>query len=136
LAAAGKGEATTLQAEDLSDWTPRIDPKANAGGVLVKVPAGTSKTVSLVFAVFEQGLVTQGIDARFFYMNYFPRVEAVANFLLANAQRVRESCVNFDGRVSGACGDARKLAVFASGVRAYNALTQLVDSATPTGPAA
>jgi hypothetical protein len=136
LAAAGKGEATTLQAEDLSDWTPRIDPKANAGGVLVKVPAGTSKTVSLVFAVFEQGLVTQGIDARFFYMNYFPRVEAVANFLLANAQRVRESCVNFDGRVSGACGDARKLAVFASGVRAYNALTQVVDSATPTGPAA
>ena len=131
-----KDEVGTLQADDLRDLSPRIVPHAQTGGIVIKVAPRTSKTVTLVFAAYQQGLVTQGIDTRYFYTNYFPRVEAVANYLLHNSQRVRESCASFDGRTATACGSAPKLALFARGVRAYNARTQVLDSTTPTGPAA
>ena len=95
-AAPVKDEIATLQSDDLGDLSPRIEPAASAGGIVIRVPARTMKTVPLAFAAYTQGLVTQGIDARYFYASYFPRGETVANFLLQNAQRVRESCISFD----------------------------------------
>ena len=100
------------------------------------MPPRATRTVTLVFAVYRQGLATQGLDGRYFYTNYFPRVEAAANFLLANAPRVRESCANFDARTAAACGDPHRLAVFSHAVRAFNARTQVLDTVTPTGPVA
>ena len=74
------------------------------------------------------------------YTNYFQRVEAVANFLLQNAARVRESCDGFDSRAFSACGDPHKFKILAQAVRAYDASTQVVESpnppvsSTPHGP--
>ena len=135
-AAPVKDQIATFQSDNLADFSPRIEPAANTGGIVIQVPARTTRTVTLVFAVYRQGLVTQGIDGRFFYTNYFPRLEAVANFLLANAQRLRESCANFDARTASAAGDPHRLAVFSHAVRAFNARTQVIDSVTPAGPAA
>ena len=135
-AAPVQDEIATMQSENLADFSPRVEPAASAGGVVIGVPPRTSRTVSFAFAAYCQGLVTQGIDARYFYANYFPRVETVANFLLQNAQRVRESCISFDARTAGACADPHKLAVFSTAIRLYEASTQALDSATPTGPAA
>jgi xylan 1,4-beta-xylosidase len=135
-AAPVKDEIATLQSDHLPDFTPRIEPAARTGGIIIKVPARATRTVTLVFAVYRQGLVTQGIDARYYYTNYFPRLEAVANFLLANAARVREACTNFESRAAAACGDPHRLAVFSHAVRAFNARTQVIDSVTPAGPVA
>jgi xylan 1,4-beta-xylosidase len=135
-AAPVKDEVATLQAENLTSLTARIDPRAQAGGVTIQVPPRTSKTVAVAFAAYEQGVVTQGLDARYFYTNYFPRVEAVANYLLHNSQRVRETCTSFDARTETACASPHKLTLLAQGVRAYNAGTQVLDATTPVGPAA
>jgi hypothetical protein len=135
-AAPVKDEVATLQAHDIAELAPRIEPAADTGGVVIRVAGRAARTVTLVFAAYTQGLVTTGVDARYFYANYFPRVETVANFLLQNANRVRESCVSFDARTTAACADPHKLAVFSTAIRAYDAPTQVLDSATPTGPAA
>jgi xylan 1,4-beta-xylosidase len=131
-----KDEVATLHSENLGDLTPRIDPAAQSGGVVIKVAPRSSKTVALVFAGYQAGLATQGIDGRYYYTNYFPRVEAVANFLLHNAQRVRESAASFDARAAAACGSSQRLGLFARAVRAYNARTQVVEAATPAGAVA
>jgi xylan 1,4-beta-xylosidase len=135
-AAPVKDQIATLQSDNFADFSPRLEPAANAGGIVIQVPARSTRTVNLVFAVYRQGMVTQGLDGRFFYTNYFPRLEAVANFLLANAQRLRESCANFDSRTAAAAGDPHRLAVFSHAVRAFNARTQVLDAVTPAGPAA
>ena len=148
-AGAAKGEVLTVLGEggDLArdlvrveaDGAAGINPAARAvvaGGIAIRVPPRSSRTVPLVWAVYQQGLATQGIDGRYVYTNYFPRVEAVANFLLHNSQRVRESCTSFDSRTTAACADESKLALFSQGVRAYNATGQVVEAAAPAGPAA
>lgn len=143
LAAQGvKEEVFTVQSARVGEIVARgvaegeIDPTAPSGGVAIRVAARTTKTVVLVFCTYQQGLVTQGIDTRYLYNAYFPRLEAAANFLLHNAGRVRESCASFDSRAAAACGDAQKLRLFSLGVRAYEATTQVLDGGVaPTGGA-
>src|SRR5262249_28245096 len=60
-------------------------------------------------------------------------VEAVANFLLHNRDRIVESCTGFDARAASAA-IPQQLSLFAQSVRAYNAATQVLDASTPTGP--
>ena len=79
--------------------------------------------------MYHEGSVTQGVEGRYLYTAYFPRMEAVANFLLTNAQKIRESCTSFDGRTRAACPDPEKLVLFARSVRAYEAQTQIIDAA-------
>jgi len=141
-----KNETATLQTRALASAlaTPEmpLDPSATAGGIVIKIPPRSSRTIPLVFAWYAHGPVTQGIDARCMYTNYFPRMEAVANFLLQNAARVRESCDGFDSRAFAACADPHKFRILAQALRSYDASTQVVESpnppasATPHGPAA
>ncbi len=115
-------------AEAIAAGVGVIDAKSLTGGIAIKVAARSSKTVNLVLAFYDGGSATQGISGRYLYTAYFPRVEAVANFLLQNHQKIRESCSSLDGRAKAACKDPQKLAVFAKAVRAYEAGTQLVDA--------
>jgi hypothetical protein len=109
--------------------TPAIEPGGGKGGVAMRVPARSTQTLTLAFTLYHQGIVTQGIEGRYLYTAYFPRLEAAANFLLSNAQKIRESCASFDGRVRTACPDAQKLLLFARAIRAYEAQTQILDAA-------
>ncbi|MCL2648807.1 MAG: glycoside hydrolase family 52 protein, partial [Phycisphaerales bacterium] len=130
------GGVCTVLSDDIADSLAsghsQIIPNASTGGVLIKVPARSKRTVMLVFAFYDQGNATQGIDGRYLYTVYFPRVEAVANFILANSQKIFESCTSFDGRSAAACSDPQKLAVFSQAVRAYEANSQVIDAAGPS----
>lgn len=105
-----------------------IEPGGGQGGVAMKVAAGASRVLTVVWAVHQQGTATQGIEGRYLYNAYFPRIEAAANFLLSNAQKIRESCASFDTRARTALGDGRKLLLFGRALRAYEAQTQVVDA--------
>jgi hypothetical protein len=135
-----KGEVFTVQSARFAEQVAAgegavIDATSAVGGVVIRVPAGATKTVHLVMAFFDGGggvggggSATQGIFGRYLYTAYFPRVEAVANFLLMNAQKIRESCVNLDKRLAASCEDSDKLAAFSQAVRGYEGRTQLTDS--------
>ncbi|MGN6367952.1 MAG: glycoside hydrolase family 52 protein [Phycisphaerae bacterium] len=130
-----KDEIFTVQgsslAEQIAADSSTIDPKANGGGVVIKVAARSKRVVNFAFAFYFGGSATQGSTGtagRYLYTVYFPRAEAVANFLLQNHQKVRESCASLDARTTTACGDAQKLAILSKGIRAYEANTQLVDA--------
>jgi len=131
-ATAVKEEVFTIQSDSVSDritaGTSCIEVGASTGGIAIKVAPRTKKTVNLVFAFFHQGAATQGVDARYLYNAYFQRIEAVANFILTNSQKVRESCVHFDGRVTAACSDPQKIAAYAQGAREYDAQSQVTDA--------
>jgi hypothetical protein len=132
-AQAAKDEVFTVLAADAAACViagmGAIEPGGRQGGVAVKVAPRSTRTLTLVFAVYHQGTVTQGVEGRYLYTAYFPRIEAAANFLLTNAQKIRESCSSFDGRARSACPDPEKLTLFARAVRAYEAQTQVIDSA-------
>lgn len=130
-----KDEVYTVQGTT-TDFAPRIDPRGESGGIAFKVAPRSSKTLTLAFAAYVSGAATQGIDTRYFYAQYFPRMEAVANFLLQNAARIRESCASFDTRAKAACAEEAKLRLLACGIRAGNAQTQVLEGPTPAGPAA
>jgi hypothetical protein len=134
-AAPVKDEVFTVQAANIAEHvaagTGMVEPGATAGGIAIKVAARSKKTVQLVFAFYHSGTATQGIEGRYLYTVYFPRVEAVANFILANSAKILESCTNFDSRAAAACGDSTKLAVFSQAVRTYEANTQLIDAVAP-----
>jgi len=123
-----KESVETVLADEVDFDRSQIVPGASTGGVLIRVPAREKRTVMLVFAFYDQGNVTQGIDGRYLYTSYFPRVEAVANFILANSQKILESCSSFDGRTASACGDPQKLAIFSQAMRTYEANSQVADA--------
>jgi len=136
-----KDEVFTVQAaaleEAIAAGVPAIDPTSSRGGIVVKVAPRTKRSVNLAFAFYHAGAAAQsgagigggtGAAGRYLYTVYFPRVEVVANFLLQNHQKIRESCASLDGRTAAACPDPEKLAIFARGVRAYEANMQLVDA--------
>ena len=130
-----KDEIFTVQgsalAEQIAAGSSVIDPTANGGGVVIKVAGRSKRSVNLAFAFYFGGSAAQGSTGtagRYLYTVYFPRVEAVANFLLQNHQKVRESCASLDARTASACGDSQKLAILSQGIRAYEANTQLIDA--------
>jgi xylan 1,4-beta-xylosidase len=127
-----KGEVFTVQsrsfAERLASGVPVVEAESSLGGVVIQVPARATKSVNLVLAFFDAGNATQGIHGRYLYTAYFQRIEAVANFLLLNAQKIRESCENLDKRLTEACEDSAKLSVFSRAVRTYEGRTQLTDA--------
>ncbi|HUO11043.1 MAG TPA: glycoside hydrolase family 52 protein [Phycisphaerae bacterium] len=118
-------------AEQIAGGTSAIDPTSSSGGIAIKVGPRMKRTVNLAFAFYHGGSATQSSVAtsgRYLYTVYFPRVEAVANFLLQNHQKIRESCGSLDSRTTAACGDAEKLSLISRGIRAYEANTQLIDA--------
>jgi xylan 1,4-beta-xylosidase len=130
-----KDEIYTVQgsalAEQVTAGGALIDATANGGGVAIQVAGRSKRTVNFAFAFYLGGSATQGSTGtagRYLYTVYFPRVEAVANFLLQNHQKVRESCASLDARAASACGDSEKLAILSQGIRAYEANTQLIDA--------
>jgi hypothetical protein len=133
LAATGvKGEVFTIQSENFADHLAAgaavIDAVSSTGGIAIRVAPRATKTVNLVLAFFDAGNATQGIHGRYLYAAYFQKIETVANFLLLNAEKIRESCESLDRRLAEACDDSTKLAVFSQAIRAYEARTQLTDA--------
>ncbi|HVT80428.1 MAG TPA: glycoside hydrolase family 52 protein, partial [Phycisphaerae bacterium] len=131
-----KDEVYTVQDNALETFAARIDPRSVAGGIAFNVAPGTARTLTAAFAAYLPGSGAQGIEGRYYYTQYFQRAEAVANFLLQNAQRIRESCTSFDARAATAAGTPEKAAVLGLGLRAANARTQVLDAATAAGPGA
>lgn len=137
-AAAAKEELITVQTHHLADLfsAPALDPSGPIGGIAIRVSPRTTKTVALAIAGYLPGFATQGIDARYAYTSHFPRIEAVANFLLHNRERIRESCLSFDARTAPSLNDPHKTVTCARGIRAYNASTQVIEgTALPLGAA-
>ncbi len=137
-AAAGKTETFTVQAADAPAALAEnagIDPAGRFGGVRINIAPRESRSVFLAFAWYAGGFVTQGIEARLIYTHYFAGAQPVANFLLQNAARVRESCDAFDGRVAGTIEGSERLRIFSRALGAYAAATQVAESPAGMAPA-
>ncbi len=127
-----KDAVSTLRDEAIADHVengqPFIHNVGNEGGILIRVPPRSSKTVPVAFGFYHGGPATQGIEGTYYYTRFFTDIESVMNFLLRNVSRVKESCDVFDKRAAQLCPDESRRAILAQALRAYNANTQLIES--------
>ena len=99
----------------------------NEGGICFAVPPLTKRTLSVAFGFFHEGFATQGLKARYLFNQYFTSVEEVCGFILENAQKIRNDCVELDD-LYGKSTDSGKYQAYCQALRAYFANTQLTEA--------
>ena len=123
-------DVCTAHAADIAGLSTGVAAGVDAkiGGIAIHANGRATRNVFIALAFHADGIATQGLDGRRTYGTYFPRVETVANFVLANSGRLRESCLTFDTRAKAMCPDETRRAIFSQAIRAYDAGTQIVDA--------
>jgi xylan 1,4-beta-xylosidase len=112
--------------EGVADVNP-VHALGLCGGVAVEVPPGTVRTLVLAIGVFLDGVVTTGLDGRYFYTRYYSSLQDVLTAALADAAELRGRAARLDAQLisSGLSPDQQFLLAHAT--RSYYGSTQLLD---------
>lgn len=100
------------------------------GGVaalLMETPAGTKRTYRFAICFYRGGYVTTGIDAGYWYTNYFADIESVARFALAHFDELKSHSLEADAWLAGTGLSEQQLFMTAHAIRSYYGSTQLLD---------
>ncbi len=116
-------------------WTPNaglanaspIHGLGNCPGVGFTVAAGQKATLRLVLGVHLDGIVTTGIEGSYLYRRFYPRLEAVLNAGLANADRFIAEAQQLDATLASSKLNADQQFLIAHATRSYYGSTQLLD---------
>ncbi|OMF21157.1 beta-xylosidase [Paenibacillus sp. FSL H8-0548] len=113
-----------LTAELKENWTFGLGP---IGTLLMDTEAGEIKTYRFAICFYRGGYVTTGIDASYFYTRYFSNVESVAEYALANFDRLTAGAVQAGAMTElDSLSDDQKFMLNHS-IRSYYGSTQLLD---------
>jgi hypothetical protein len=127
---AGEGGPFVLQrwsvVDGLEDDNP-VHALGNCGGVGIEVPPGQVRTVVLAIGVYLDGIVTTGLEGRYYYARFYGSLEHVLSAALDRAAAVRARAAALDFRLltSGLSADQQFLVAHAT--RSYYGSTQLLD---------
>ena len=96
------------------------------GALILKVPAGEARILPIVLGFFQQGQITTGINASFYYARFFGRVEEVLAYGLDHFERYEAMALARDRELdsSGLTRDRKWL--LAHSVHSYLASTELL----------
>lgn len=97
------------------------------GALRIIVPAGEKKTVRTAIGFYRAGLATTGIDARYFYTQYFKTVYDVLDYALDNADRTIAAAAEADAMIDNAAhlSDDQRF-MLAHAIRSYYGNTQFL----------
>ena len=99
------------------------------GTLRMIVPAGEKRTIRTVIAFYREGLATTGIDARYFYTQYFSDIYEVCDYALDHYDRYATAADEADERINRAAhlNDDQRF-MLAHAIRSYYGNTQfLID---------
>ncbi|HEX4053776.1 MAG TPA: glycoside hydrolase family 52 protein [Tepidisphaeraceae bacterium] len=115
-----------LLAEALTDPNP-IHALGTCAGLAMEVPPGVKKTLVLAIGVHLDGIVTTGLEGRYYYTRYYTNLDEVLAAALDRAADLQTSAAVLDARLlnSGLSSDQQFL--IAHGTRSYYGSTQLLD---------
>lgn len=97
------------------------------GAIVGTVPAGRRAVFRFAVCFHRAGIVTGGIDCTYRYVRYFPRLEDVAAYALANFDRYARAAARADAAIDRArLSDDQKFQM-RHAIRAYYGSTQYLD---------
>jgi xylan 1,4-beta-xylosidase len=113
-------------AEGLADSNP-VHALGTCAGLAMEVPPGEKKTLVLAIGVYLDGVVTTGLEGRYFYTRYYSGLDDVLSTALDRWPDLRAAAARLDAQLleSGLSSDQQFL--IAHGTRGYYGNTQLLD---------
>ncbi|HUB24349.1 MAG TPA: glycoside hydrolase family 52 protein [Tepidisphaeraceae bacterium] len=113
-------------AEGLADINP-IHALGTCGGLAMEVPAGEVRTMVLAIGSFLDGVVTTGLEGRYYYTRLYSGLDDVLGAALQRSSDLRARAARLDAKLlaSGLTDDQQFL--IAHGTHSYYGNTQLLD---------
>lgn len=114
-----------ITAELEENWSFGLGP---VGALVMDVPPGESQTFRFAVAFHRSGLVTAGLDTRYYYNRYFASLEEVAAFALDRFDAIKSAALACNAIIDEApLSDDQKF-MMAHAIRSYYGCTQLLES--------
>jgi xylan 1,4-beta-xylosidase len=113
-------------AEGLVDENP-VHALGTCAGLAMEVPAGTKKTLVLAIGTHLDGVVTTGLEGKYYYTRYYTSLDDVLVAGLERSADLRASAAVLDARLLDSGLSADQQFQIAHGTRGYYGNTQLLD---------
>jgi hypothetical protein len=132
LAAKASSEVFTIRSGAAASFveagTPVIHPSGNEGGIAIRVPPHSRKTLTSVLAFYRNGNdVAQGMSSsRYAYTACYSSLEDVCHSALDQADAVRRAGLQFDKTLAPAGADPVVVELLAQASQAYYANSSLL----------
>ncbi|WEG11309.1 glycoside hydrolase family 52 protein [Pullulanibacillus sp. KACC 23026] len=107
-----------------ANWTFGLGP---IGAMIMDVPAGEKKTYQFAISFYRNGLVTAGLDASYYYTNYFKDIEEVSFFTLTHFEEIKRRALQSNELLNAAHLSEDQTFMMAHAIRSYYGSTQLLD---------
>ena len=108
------------------NWTFGLGP---IGALIMDVPAGMKRTYKFAVCFHRSGFVTAGMDASYYYTRYFPTIESVSAFALAEFDQFSDRARQANGLVMDTDLSEDQKFMMIHSIRSYYGSTQLLDAA-------
>jgi len=113
-------------AEGVADVNP-VHELGSCGGVAVEVPPGQQRTIVLAIGCYLEGVVTTGLEGRYYYTRLYTSLEDVLTSALSRASGIRRDARQLDARLVASRLSPDQQFLVAHGTRGYYGSTQLLD---------
>ena len=113
-------------AEGLTDVNP-IHALGNTAGLVVEVPPGEKKSLLIAIGVYLEGIVTTGLEGRYYYTRYYTGLEDVLTSTLEETPRLIARSKALDAELAGSGLTRDQQFMIAHATRSYYGSTQMLD---------
>lgn len=108
--------------------SPAFNHLANRGGLVLAVPAGTTRTFTIALGFYRSGVVTSGIKTSYLYNRLFPDLETVLDYALDHVEEWKEVAALRDAELDAEpISDSRKF-LLAHATHSYYGSTMLLQA--------
>ncbi|MFW5813783.1 MAG: glycoside hydrolase family 52 protein [Fibrobacterota bacterium] len=97
------------------------------GALIMTADPGEKRTWRFVVSFYRGGIVTTGMDARYWYTRYYDSVENVALYGCSHFDRYREAAKRSDEEFTGSSLTEERKFMLSHAVRSYYGSTQLLE---------
>ena len=115
-------------AEGLADVNP-VHSLGTCAGLSMEVPPGSKQTMVLAIGVYLDGIVTTGLEGRYFYTRLFASLEDVLSSALRRSTEMRAAAAELDAQLLASGLSADQQFLIAHATHSYYGNTQLLDVA-------
>lgn len=98
-----------------------------AGTMIMEVAAGEKRTFSFVGCFYKGGYVTTGLDATYYYTNFFKNIEEVAQYSLNNYREFVDNCINANSMIDNSKLSEEQKFMLIHSIRSYYGSTEFLD---------
>jgi hypothetical protein len=112
--------------EGVADPNP-VHALGLCGGVAIEVPPGSVRTLVFAIGVYLEGIVTTGLEGRYFYTRYYSGLKDVLTAALADAGNLKAQAARLDAQLASSHLSRDQQFLLAHATRSYYGSTQLLD---------